>query len=542
MGGTAAAGPRAADAIIGGPADASGRDGAGTHNGGQRRAWTVVADAATVVLLVALAAWLRAPALGPSSLWLDDAWVALVHRTEGWQELRYVGFAAPGFVAVLKGWLAVAGPSELAAQLPAFVAGLLAPPAAFLLARWRRWHRAAALVAGMVLVTSPVAILYATRVKQYTVEALLGVVLLALALWLLDDRTDRRRWMAFVGVGGVATAVSAFLAPTVGAGLLAVLVAELRDGDRAGVGRAVGWGLGYGLAALGWYLAVLAPAVTSSISGFWAEDFLTVDAGFGALVASVRDGMAGVLTGLLPLPVGVGAVLLAAAIVVVVAGRELEVAVLLLTPSVVAVGLAGLQLAPLGGGRTDVHLYPSLALLLAAGVAVGLRAGALRGRWWQGAAAVGALGLSVALVWAAEPVEGYPRQDVRPLVAEVEDRAAADEVILVYPSTVWAYALYSDRPIHLVADPVSSWGFSPRFEDPRIVVLPPGRDDPGAYQPTVASLASSDTEVIWLVATHWREDIDGLRAQLADAGFAGEEVARRAGALLERYERDRPRP
>lgn len=545
MGGTAAAGQRPAGAAVGGPAAVSERSRVSAQTGGRSRGWTVALDLATVVLLVVFAAWLRAPGLAPSSLWLDDAWVALVHRTDSWQELRYVGFAAPGFVAGLKGWLEVVGPSALTAQLPAFLAGVLAPAAAFLLGRWRRWHRAAALLAGMVLVTSPIAITYATRVKQYTVEALLGVVLLALALWLLDDRADRRRWVAFLGVGGAATVVSAFLAPTVGAGLLAVLVAELRDRDRTGVVRAVGWGLAYALAALGWYLAVLAPAVTSSISGFWAEDFLTVDAGLGAFVASVGDGMAGVLAGLLPLPVWLGAVLLAAAVVAVVAGRELEVAVLLLTPSVVAVGLAGLQLAPLGGGRTDVHLYPSLALLLAAGVAVGLRVGAVPGRWWPGAGVVGALGLSVALVWAAEPVAGYPRHDVRPLVDEVEDRATADEVILVYPSTVWAYALYSGSPVELVADPVSSWGFSPRFDDPRIVVLPPGRDDPSAYLPTVASLAGTDTEVVWLVATHWRDDLEGLRAQLEDAGFVGEEVARRDGARLERYERDerdRPRP
>ena len=532
-----------------------GADGAVAVGGGTSRGRVDLAiDLGVAAALIGLALTLRWPALDPSSLWLDDAWVALVDRTSGWQELRSVGFAAPGFAALLQGWFAVVGFSELTAQLPALVAGVLTPAAAYLVACWRGWHRAGALVAGVVLAVGPVTVTYATRVKQYTLEGLLGVVLLALALWLLDDRTDPRRWAIFVGAGAVGTVVSAFLAPTVAAGLAAAMVASLVERDRAGARWAAGWGVLYGAGALAWYLVVLAPAVTSSISGFWADDFLVVGEGPGALLGSLGTAWAGVLRGFLPLGEAGVPVVLATGVLVLagvalalagggVAGgpdrghRGPVLAVLLLTPSLVAVGLAALQLAPLGGGRTDLYLYPSLALLLAAGTDVVLR---WTQRWRQLAigASVAVLGVAVSLVLVAEPVAGYPRYDVRPLVGTMEAEAGSDDALLIYPATVWAYALYTSTDIHLEPDPVSSWGFYPRFADPRVVVLPPGRDDPDAYRPTVAALgAETDAEVVWLLASHWREDIEDLGAQLEAVGFSGTEVERRDGARLVRWER-----
>lgn len=513
-----------------------------------RSRWWLLADLLVVVLLVGVALALRWPALAPSSLWLDDAWVALVHRTEGWQELRFVGFAAPGFAALLRGWLALAGFSELQAQVPALVAGVLLGPAVYLLTRWRGWHPVAGVLGGVTLVVSPIAITYATRVKQYTTEGLLTVAVLALALWVVDRPGDDRRWAALIGVGLVGTVVSAFLAPSVGAAVLAGLVAALRRGDRRGSLRAVAWGTGYGAVALMWYALVLAPAVTTSISGFWSEEFLVLDAGVGALLDSAVTAAGGVLSGWLPVRAAIGGgLLLLAMSALVLAARdhradpvvEDEVVLLVLFLGAGALGsaLAALQLAPLGGGRTDLYLYPSLSLLLVVGADAAVRS--LRGRSrWASAVWLGLLVLlSAGLLRAAEPVGPYPAWDVRPLAAEVEVRAQDDDALLIYPATMWAYALYTDGEVELVPDEGSAWGFAPRFADPRVHVLPRGRDDPGAYLPTVSMFAAGDTGVVWLLASHWREDIEELRAQLERAGFDGEQVDRRPGAVLERFER-----
>jgi hypothetical protein len=509
------------------------RAGASSFGGvpeGGSRGWLV--DVALVLVVTAVAAWLRVEPLGPSSLWLDDAWVALVYRTEGLTELRYVGFSAPGFVVALRAWLGVVGFSETAAQTLPFVAGVAAPGLAYLVGRRFGWHRAAALVAAAVLVFSPMAMDYATRVKQYTVESVLALAVLWAALYLLDDVRSTRRWTTVVGVGALATMGSAFLAPYVAAGVAAGLTRALLDRDREAVSRGSAAALAYGAFAGAWYLGVLAPAVTTSVSAFWSGHYVVLTEGVATAIAGARAAASGVSEGLVELPVAVTLVVLLLA-TVIVGLRRLEHAVLLVIPTLVAAVLAAAQLAPLGGGRTDIYLYPSLALLVAGGADAIVRALARRRGWvaW-GVPVVAAMTLAVV----TDPVTPYPRQDVRPLVMDLEERREPRDAVLIYPATMWAYSLYTSDRFSLEEDLVSAWGFAPAFEDERTYVLPRGRDDPGAYTATVEQLEERERRV-WLLASHWREDYDDLREQLRAAGFELVDAETRDGAELGLWER-----
>ncbi len=541
----------------------------------QRRTAGAV-DLAVVAALVALSWVLRAGPLGPSSLWLDDAWVAVVHRVDTLGEVRLVGFTSPGFALLLRFVLRAVGPSELAAQALPFAAGVAAAPLAYLVALRVPVRRAAAIAGALVLATSPIAIDYATRVKQYTVEAVLALLLVWAGLRLLRRPGDPRRWAVAMGLGAVATVVSAFAAPYVAAvalaGLLAAAgarrdpaqgtrpdrVAATRPDPAAGarpdlaaatrpgrsalrVGAAAS--AAYGLAAITWYLAVLRPAVTAAVGSFWADAYLAVGEGPRAWGVSLARALGEVAAGLSGLPAWLVALALAVSAVAVLTRRPV-VGVLLLAPAVVAVALAWAQLAPLGGGRTDLYLYPSLTLLLA--VAVHEAADAIA-RVWSTAraelvAAVLAVAVAVAALAVVRPPTPYPRYDVRPLAASVDQRAAPDDVILVYPATMWAYALYTRDAVDIEVEPSSSWGFAPRFARDRTVVLPPGRDDPSAYAPAVRALAAGDADVVWLLASHWREDLDDLRDQLAAAGFGAERPQATDGARLERWVRASPAP
>jgi hypothetical protein len=485
-----------------------------------------------VALLGAVTAWalvLRAGGLDPRSLWLDDAWVALVHRAEGLDELRLIGASAPGFVLALGAWLEVVGFSEAAAQALPLAAGVVAPAAGFLLARRLAWHRPAALVAALVLAAAPQAVDHAVRVKQYTVESLLAIGLLALAAHLLAEPGRARRWAALVVVGGAATAVSAFLGLYVGAGVAAGLVAARRRRDRGAARLGLVAGAAYALAAGAWYALVLAPVIPAALSEFWRDHFVVVDDGLRPALDDLGRAATGVAEGLSALPVAVvlGAVALGLA---AVALQRLELAVLLAAPTAAAVVLAALERAPLGGGRTDIYLYPGLALAVAGGVE---RLGGVAPRALGPAAAAV---VAVAVVATAAPATPYPVEDVAPLVAVVDRRAAPGDAVLVYPATAWAHALYTDGAVDLARDASSAWGFAPRFADPATYVLPPGRSDPSAYAPTVARVAAAHDRV-WLVASHWAGDYAALQAQLADAGFRQVEVLARQGAELGRWQR-----
>lgn len=500
----------------------------GSARRGRARWW--VLDAAVVAGVTVGAALLRIGPLGPSSLWLDDAWVALAHRADELGELRFVGSSAPGFVLLLRTWLAAVGFDEVTAQVLPLAAGVAAPGLAYVVARRFGCGRAAASTAAIVLVTSPMAVEHATRVKQYTVEVIVALVVLAVGGAVLADIRAPRRWGALVVVGALATAMSAFLALYVVAGVAAGLALARRRRDARGARLALLAGSTYAAVALGWYALVLGPAIPKSITGFWSGHFIVLDQGVGPAASSAADAARGVAGGLAPLPALVVGLALAMATVGVARARP-ELAVLLVTPVVAATVLAASARAPLGGGRTDIYLYPSLALLLAGGVEA-LRRSVVP-RWSSPIAALAACG---ALVVASGPAQPYPQEDVRPLVAVLEARAADGDAVLLYPATVWAYALYTDDEVDLEPDPVGAWGFSPRFGDVDTHPLPPGREDPGAYAPTVGRLGDRAARV-WLLASHWGDDYGDLQAQLGRAGFERVEVVQEVGAELSRWER-----
>src|SRR4029079_9165048 len=110
-----------------------------------RKVWSV--DLLAALTLLAAAAALRAGPLAPPSLWIDDAWVSLLSKVHTISDARRISVAAPGFIALRKAWFWLVRFSNLRPQAPAFVFGILGPPALFVTARSWRLQRAAALLA-----------------------------------------------------------------------------------------------------------------------------------------------------------------------------------------------------------------------------------------------------------------------------------------------------------------------------------------------------------------------------------------------------------
>ena len=151
-------------------------------------------DLAFVLALVGVAAALRATRLPAPGLWHDDAWVGVVNRADTFEEIRLVGLTSPGYTFLLKGWLSLFGFTELNAQLPALVLGIATPPLAYGLLVWKGVHRVAAGTGALLLAVSTVHIRYSDRVKQFTLDGVVSLGLIAVFWWLLDDVRSARRW------------------------------------------------------------------------------------------------------------------------------------------------------------------------------------------------------------------------------------------------------------------------------------------------------------------------------------------------------------
>lgn len=501
-------------------------------------------DVGAIVGLVLLAALFRFGALGPQSLWLDDAWTALAYKADSLTELRHVGLTAPGFAALLRGVFAVAGFREATAQFIPFVAGIAAPGVAYALARQLQWRRLAGLAAGLLLALSPIAITYSARVKHYSLEALLALCLLSLGAWALQRRGSRT-WSLLAVAAAVATTVSPFLALYTAGIFLSAVLDAWRANDREELVTRIAAACAYGVFFVGWYAVLLRPLINADLQAYWSNRYLSLEGGptaaFDNVITAARRVVRG-LTGLGPYGQWVMNIALVVLVgsAIAVARRRPSMSIALVLPTVLGFVAAALHMAPIGGGRTDMYLFPSLALLLAGGVDALLRSLHARGRptrsisrWAVG----GTLVLMTLLVTnVATPVR-YPQQNIRPLVRILEEERQDSDIILLYPGAVLMYSLYTSESIDIdTTTERNGLPFMPTFADPQVRILPTdGRQEPESYAPTVSSAARAG-ERIWLLASHIKTDFRMLKEQLRDAGLQQTGISTRQGAELTLWE------
>jgi hypothetical protein len=187
---------------------------------GTGRAFDVIA-----VVALAVVAWLaRWGSLPSDGLWFDDSWVAAGAMLGSPGDLLSVGSGHPGFTAVL---MAVdrLGSGDLAyLGVASLVFGVLVAPALYLGLRSFGYERAISTILSAALAVAPIPILYSGRVKGYTLDTLV-VLLVATVLPVLARRTWR--WPVAAAWTVAAIGVSTFsgytLLATAGAGLILVL-------------------------------------------------------------------------------------------------------------------------------------------------------------------------------------------------------------------------------------------------------------------------------------------------------------------------------
>jgi hypothetical protein len=472
--------------------------------------------------------WARWPGWGAPSLWLDDAWQALVHRADTVGELIQVSATAPGFAATLKTWFVVLGFSEATAQALPLILGIAWPPLLYLVLRWLGLGRSPALLATGIAVMSPIHATYSTRVKQFTTDALLSTALLGGAWAAREGRVRAIDPMAMILVLSIGAIVaSGTVAPVAGAVVAFVAWVEWKGGRR----RTAVLGLGaFAVAGLAWWWLFLGNQISGSLTRYWQDYYIDLESA-GTAVASLGRGVLRLGAGMLPEPLPVwGSVAGLAFMAALVLRRDL--APLLALPLAGAVFLAVLGRAPLGGGRTDVYLYPVLLMGAGAGLDAIVRLAPLAplAPLARGALVVAALALPLSLPVATP----YPIEDVAPLVAIVDAEAAADHGVAVYQLTRYPYALYTANDVSIVDCPACGTGFDPVVDRPGIVGVPTRRA-PDEYPPLVSRIAAN-YRVVWFLASHMVDDIPDIDAAFREVGFR--EVGRweREDALLVRYE------
>jgi hypothetical protein len=440
-----------------------------------------------VIILAVLGgvAWAaRSGSLPSDGLWFDDSWVAAGAVLGSPRELLVVGSSHPGFTAILMAIDRLAGGDLTYLGVPSLVFGVVAPVALYLGLRWLGYARAISGVVSAALVVAPIPILYSGRVKGYTLDMLV-VLLIAMAIPWLARRTWHWPLAAawIVAAVGVGTFSGYALVASAGAGLILVLHPA---GDRAMRITAVG----IQAVIQGVYFVVLQSksdqASIEKVMEVAFDGHMTFSWNpltFGRELLTHLRRLAEVFPGspgsnswwlaLLALLAMTGLVIAAAK------GRRPETltARYLLLLVVVAAGGSLVDRFPFGpsnevpfsaGGRHTLWLVPALAF--------GFAALAHRARGWAArrdplrlgfdALAVAAAIAIVALGYGPAPEAPFPGSESG--ARFVDGSIRSGDVVIVTGSSTFSYAISTTTPVGVEETPDHEVGFAPVYLDPRI--------------------------------------------------------------------------
>jgi len=422
-----------------------------------------------MLVLIAILAYRTFGGLNPESLWLDDQWVmTLVLHGETATLLEILPPAPLGFIVLLNAVTTLFGPGHWQVQLIAHVSGLALVP----LIGWIAWRGSGRVSLGILAATllcfSKTHIVYMLRVKQYTLEALIALALIWLAMWCV--RTKRREAMLVVCAVAVAALPFSFTAIAVGMVIVNVLGLHLlRAGSHAD--RPSRWviaaGAGtYTVVALSWVWFVQMNQAGDVMYSYWTRYYLPLD-DIEAIPAYARTHLMEFLTGALPSMFGWLVWILPLGIVLLLIRkptRMIGLAIVLFYGGMLT--LAAMGKYPLGGRRTDIFSYPITILTIVASLWALSR--------WIGflpqlvlAVVIGRLLLlpPLAPIWYAENGD---RRTVKALVAKTRP----EDGIIIGPRSNWAVGCYGPWPIELVHSTTSSNGFMAVPQRDRLVALP----------------------------------------------------------------------
>jgi hypothetical protein len=364
------------------------------------------------------------------------------------------------------------------------------------------------LLGAAVVVLSPTTVTYSTRVKEYAFDFLLGIALLALAERIRKSPTTRN--LVHLSAASVVSLFVSFSTAVVVAGVwLAVLLLALWQRE---VRRRIVALLGITIAASLALVLPFALNVPSVLNRNWRRrGFLFDPSTFHSARHTATAILSGLSHGLFGVPIqpspstafwkfwAVGVAFIVALVLsagmVITFRRTLKSKPTFsrTTPAAFAIFMALLAAfagrVPLGDGRTDEVLFPSLLVLLA--LIIGPRfdklASTLRQRSRVLSTALCLLGLSGGLLFGALHTSRYPTIDLRGLEAKLAktSRGTPDIVTVVdgFNSFGWGYYQLTPTSIAFGLDHGHIWpqGFHVVSTSPSVVISNNDMKVPGRF-------------------------------------------------------------
>lgn len=387
------------------------------------------------------------------SLFIDEIALARNIKDLSWHHLLftpldYDQYCPPGFLALVKLFITVLGPSDMAFRLIPFLFSLAGMLVFFMIAK--RLPGLSGPAALTLFALSPGLIRISLMMKPYGGDILLALLLLWLALKLLDGTATKKTWPLLALLGLVSVWFSYPAAFTLGAVSLALLICYFlgwRDQIKlVSLLAASSLWLLSALAAIAHARSLTDPQAFISLNHFWAAGFAPLGDGLWPSLlwfAKHVYGLFSVLTSSAPDRLIPAFYSLAGAVgALVIWPRMPRLAVLLYMQIILALIAAVSGLYPLLE-RLATYLLPSLIILAAFSLAAFTRLSIQKLAWLH-------VFLMIALVipsiysYAKNPVV-YKTEEIKPLLAYVHKRLEPGDKIYVYYGAAQAMMFYGQR-------------------------------------------------------------------------------------------------
>jgi hypothetical protein len=448
-------------------------------------------DVALAFVLAVAAYVLRRGGSAKDGFWYDDAWVAVGAVNGSLGDIPMTGGAHAGYTLLLWVQHHLVGGDVARLVIVTFTFGVIGPAIVFGCMRSLRYERVTSLLAAAAVVVTPSHVTYSGRVKSYTIDVVL-VMVVATVL----PRVSERRWTWAGAAGWVAAAVAigsisgyVMLATATAIGILVLHP----HGDRWTRAAAL---VAQGVLQGGWVLYSRRFVDLDEIEAF-------METGYDAHVE--RSANPFVLGGnllrhferVVDVHPGAPAALLGVVAVAVLAGLVAGALGRLDRPRTVVsrFALAALALAAIGGlldrfpfgprtadlltamgspgARHSLWLVPVTAVGLCNLLDWGIRpaeARPLSAHVLRGAVVLGTVLLVVSRWHPADPYLGPGRRHLAAVVEGAADRGA---LILLDLYTSYQFVVFTDRPVRLTPTPDEMVGFVPELRPDDGVVLGP---------------------------------------------------------------------
>ena len=385
--------------------------------------------AATVVGAV-----LRVLSTGNGTLWRDEAMLVFVTRIPtigGMLDfLHHHEWHTPLFYLLVRGWAAIAGPSDAALAVVPIATAVALIPVVYLVGA-RAFSPAAGAIAAWIVAIHPVLVFHSPQLRPYSLFALVALAS-CFFLWRLADGAGRSAWVAYVMLTLAMLYTHNWGWLILGCqGILGLAVTAVRytRPARRDVLRIVGAWIAIGIGYLPWLPAFLAqlehaghsPAQPGLLRGLYQVTDYAIGSPQRRLALLLALGL-------------IGAVLLRPRASRDASGGPSSMrAFALITPVFLLVGVFGAVMA----SRTDVRvpqaissLVPFAALLLGHGLVV------LARDWHPALAATGA-GVALGLLGASATRHAtWVKSNAAELAAAVTAQARPDDVVVIAPEWI----------------------------------------------------------------------------------------------------------